>query len=117
MAANRVAAINPAMIVDDTDPIRKFRIDPASHTNLQNPAEITPKGKPIRNFSIDHTSSIRTRLRTPVFADAISETSIEHFKFYFDTCLTLFGSPKDPAVLKILRHSKLTMHSKFTMTQ
>ena len=25
--------------------------------------------------------------------------------------------PKDPAVLKILRHSKITMHSEFTMTQ
>ena len=25
--------------------------------------------------------------------------------------------PKDPAILKILRHSKFTMHSKLTMTQ
>ena len=59
VAANRVAAINPP--IDDTDPIRKFSIDPGSHTDLQNPAEFSPKGKPIRNFSIDPTSSIRTR--------------------------------------------------------
>ena len=63
VAANRVAAINPP--IDDTFPIRKFRIDPGIHTNLQNPAEFSPKGKPIRNFSIDPTSSIRTQLRTP----------------------------------------------------
>ena len=63
MAAKRVAAINPP--IDDTDPIRKFSVDPGSHTDLQNPAEFSPKGKPIRNFSIDPTSSIRTRLRTP----------------------------------------------------
>ena len=51
--------------IDDTEPIRKFSIDPRSHTDLQNPAEFSPKGKPIRNFSIDPTSSIRTQLRTP----------------------------------------------------
>ena len=45
MAANRVAAINPP--IDDTDPIRKFSIDPGSRTDLQNPAEFSPKGKPI----------------------------------------------------------------------
>ena len=28
-----------------------------------------------------------------------------------------FRFPKDPAVLKILRHSKFTMHSKFTTAQ
>ena len=48
-----------------TDPIRKFSIDPGSHTDLQNPVEFSSKGKPIRNFSIGPTSSIRTRLRTP----------------------------------------------------
>ena len=64
VAANRVAAINPP--IDDTDPIRKFGIDPRSHTDLQNPAEFSPKGKPIRNFSIDRASSIRIRLRTPL---------------------------------------------------
>ena len=63
VSANRVAAIN--LPIDDTDPIRKFSIDPGSHTALQNPAELSPKGKPIQNFSIDPTSSIRTRLRTP----------------------------------------------------
>ena len=34
VAANRVAAIDPP--IDDTDPIRKFSIDPRSHTDLQN---------------------------------------------------------------------------------
>ena len=63
VAANRVAALNPP--IDDTDPIWKFSIDPGSHTHWQNPAEFSPKEKPIRNFSIEHTSSIRTRLRTP----------------------------------------------------
>ena len=63
VAANRVAAINPP--IDDTDPIRKFSIDPGSHTDLQNPAEFSPKGKPIRNFSINPTSSIQTQLRAP----------------------------------------------------
>ena len=63
VSANRVAAINPP--IDDTDPIRKFSIDPGCHTDWQNPADFSPKGKPIRNFSIDPTSSIRTRLRTP----------------------------------------------------
>ena len=38
VAANRVAAIDPP--IDDTDPIRKFSIDPGSHTAMQNPAEI-----------------------------------------------------------------------------
>ena len=33
VAANRVAAIDPP--IDDTDPIRKFSIDPGSHTDLQ----------------------------------------------------------------------------------
>ena len=68
VAANRVAAINPP--IDNTEePIRKFSIDPGSHTDLQNPAELTPKGKaivgPIRNLSIGPISSIWTRLRTP----------------------------------------------------
>ena len=63
VTANRVAAVDPP--IDDTDPIRKFSIDPGSHIDLQNPAKFSPKGKPIRNFSIDFTSSIRTRLRTP----------------------------------------------------
>ena len=31
--------------------------------------------------------------------------------------LELGRYPKDPAVLKILRRSKFTMHSKFTMAQ
>ena len=74
-AANRVAAVNPPM--DDTDPIRKFSIDPGIHTKLQNPAEFSPKGKPIRNFSIDPTSSIRTRLRTPFLRTPFCETSRE----------------------------------------
>ena len=64
VAANRVAAIKPP--IDDTDSIQKFSIDPGSHTHLQNQAEFSPKVKPIRNFSIDPTSSIRTRLRTPL---------------------------------------------------
>ena len=73
VSANRVAAINPP--IDDTDPTRKFSIDPGSHTDWQNPAEFSPKGKPIRNFSIGPTSSIRTSIADAIFADAISETS------------------------------------------
>ena len=72
VSANRVAAINPP--IDDTDPIRKFSIDPGSHMDLQNPAEVSPKGKPIRNLSIDRTSSIRTSIADAIFAEAISET-------------------------------------------
>ena len=60
--------------IDDTDPIRKFSIEPGSHSDLQNPAEFSPKGKPIRNFSIDPTSSIRTSIADAIVADAISET-------------------------------------------
>ena len=74
VSANRVAAINPP--IDDTDPIRKFSIDPGSDADWQNPAEFSPKGKPIRNFSIDPTSSIRTLIADAIFADAISETPI-----------------------------------------
>ena len=74
VAANGVAAINPQ--IDDTDPIRKFSIDPGIHTNLRNPAQFSPKGKPIRNFSIEPASSIRTSIADAIFADAISETSI-----------------------------------------
>ena len=74
MSANRVAAINPP--IDDTDPIRKFSIDPRSHTDWQKQAEFSPKGKPIRNFSIDPISSIRTPIADAIFADAISETPI-----------------------------------------
>ena len=40
VSANRVAAINPP--INDTDPIRKFSIDPGIHTNLQNSAELSP---------------------------------------------------------------------------
>ena len=73
MSADRVAAINPP--IDDTDPIRKFSIDPGSHTDWQKPVEFSPKGgKPIRNFSIDPTSSIRTPIADAIFADAISKT-------------------------------------------
>ena len=74
MAANRVAAI------DDTDPIRKFSIDPGIYTNLQNPAEqiSLQKGfKLIRNFSIDPASIVDTdTIADAIFADAVSETSI-----------------------------------------
>ena len=63
VAANKVAAINPP--VDDTDPTRKFSIDPRIHMDLQNPAEFSRKGKLIQNFSIDPTLSIRARLLTP----------------------------------------------------
>ena len=51
--------------VDDMNPMRKFSIDSASHTDMQNPAEFSPKEKPIRNFSIDPTSSIQIALWTP----------------------------------------------------
>ena len=61
-------------LINDTDPIRKFSIDPGSHTDWHNPAEFSPKGKPIRNFRIDPTSSIRTSIADAIFADAISET-------------------------------------------
>ena len=72
MSANRVAAIKPP--IDDTDTIRKFSIDPESHSDWQKQAEFSPKGKPIRNFSIDPTSSMRTPIADAIFADAISET-------------------------------------------
>ena len=65
--------------IDDTDPIRKFSIDPGSHTDLQNPAEFSPKGKPIRNFSIDPTSSIRTRLRTPFLRTPFPRLLVHEF--------------------------------------
>ena len=73
MAANRVVAINSP--IDDTDPIRKFNVDPGSQMDKHNPAEFSPKAKLIRNFSIDPASSIRTRLQTPFVGDAVSETS------------------------------------------
>ena len=74
VAANRVAAVNPP--IDDTDPIRKFSIDPGGHTDLQTAAEFSPKGKPIRNFSIDPMHIVDTdTIAGAVFADAISETS------------------------------------------
>ena len=64
MSANRVAAINPP--IDDADLIRKFSIDPGSHTDWQKHAEFSPKGKPIRNFSINPTHRrYGHRLRTP----------------------------------------------------
>ena len=62
---NRVAAIDPP--INDTDPIRKFSIDPGSHTDWQKQAEFSPKGKPIRNFSIDPTSSIQTPVADAIF--------------------------------------------------
>ena len=42
MSANRVAAVNPP--IDDTDPIRKFSIDPGSHTDWQKQAKSLQKG-------------------------------------------------------------------------
>ena len=70
VSANRVAAINAP--INDTDPIRKFGIDPGSHTDLQNPAKFSPKGKPIRNFSMDPTSSIRTPFLSTPFPRLLS---------------------------------------------
>ena len=32
-----------------------------------------------------------------------------------ESCLAGVQNPKDPAVLKVLRRSKFTMHSKFAM--
>ena len=74
MSANKVAAINPS--INDTDPIRKFSIDPGGHTDWQKQAEFSRKGKPIRNFSIDPTSSIRTPIADAIIADAIIADAI-----------------------------------------
>ena len=71
--------------IDDTDPIRKFSIDPGCHTDLQNPAELSPKGKPIQNFSIDPASSIWTRLRTPFLRTPFPRLLWKLFHRYFFT--------------------------------
>ena len=63
VSAIRVVALNP--LIDDTDPIQKFSIDPGSHMDLQNPAQFSPKEKPVWDFGIDPTSSILIRFRTP----------------------------------------------------
>ena len=63
VSANRVAAFNPP--IDDTDPIRKFSIDPRSHTDWQNPAEFSSKGG---RYGISVSTPHRRyghRLRTP----------------------------------------------------
>ena len=64
MSANRVAAINPP--IDDTDPIRKFSIDPGSHTDWQKQAEFSlQKGS---RYGISVSTPHRRyghRLRTP----------------------------------------------------
>ena len=93
VSANRVAGINPP--IDDTDPIRKFSIDPGSHTDWQNPAEFSPKGRPIRNFSIDPTSSIRTSIADAIFADAISETPIYVIFSYGPFLLSKIGRSRN----------------------
>ena len=100
VAANRVAAMNPP--IDDTDPIRKFSIDPRSHTDLQNPAEFFPKGKPIRNFSIDPTSPIRTRLRTPFLRTPFPRLL---FKKFVQTMFVLMFRPPKGADSYLARDS------------
>ena len=72
MSANRVAAINPP--IDDTDPIRKFSIDPGSHTDWQKQGESLQKGSRYGISVSTPTSSIRTPIADAIFADAISET-------------------------------------------
>ena len=74
-------------LIGDTDPIRKFSIDPASHTDWQKQAEFSPKRKPMRNFSIDPTSSIRTPIADAIFAG--------HFR---DSYKRFYRTPFSPQV-------------------
>ena len=64
VAVNRVAAINPP--IEHADPIRKFSIDPASHTDLQKPSRILSKREAHTEFQY------RPRIvDTETIADAI----------------------------------------------
>ena len=69
--------------IGDTDPMRKFGIDPEATLTCKTQENSLLKGKPIRNFSIDPTSSIRTPLLQTPFPRLLY--------------------PKDPAILKLLR--------------
>ena len=71
---DRVAAINPP--IDDTDPIRKYSIDPGSHTDLQKPSRILSKRQVDTEFQYRPYIVDTATIADAVFADAISGTPI-----------------------------------------
>ena len=76
VAANRVAAINPP--IDDTDPIRKFSIDPGIHKNLQNPVEFS-KREADMEFQYRPLIVDTDTIADAILADATSETLKQAF--------------------------------------